>query len=130
MRRTLWFTLECRNDHRLDVLIADLTRAPDARLVVESFEPLVREASSPDTDRVAPNPNSLGDGLVGQPFYRQKHDPTSLRESVGTLAAAHMLLKRRLLFGGHNNPYGFSSRHAPSNRAGHEKCQTIFDSGH
>jgi hypothetical protein len=40
MRRTLGFALERRDDDRLDLLIANLTGAPDTRLVIESLEPL------------------------------------------------------------------------------------------
>jgi len=117
MRRALRLALECCDDHGLDVLVADLTRAPDARLVVESFEPLVREALTPDTDGVTPNPDSLGNGLIGQPFGGQQHDPTSLRERVGALAPTHVTLQRRLLIGGQNKANGSPSRHAPLNRS-------------
>ena len=126
MGGALRFAFERRDDDGLDRFIPNLTRSPDARLVVEPFEPLVSEPLAPDPDGVGPHPDPLSDGKVGQPVGGQKHNPTSLGERVGALAAPHVALQRLSLLGGQNDRNGFPSRHAPANRSRPEKIPDYF----
>ena len=116
-------------DHLLHLLVGDRARATWPRLIDQPVQPATHEPTSPLGDRLRPDPQPLGPGLVGRAFRARQHDPAAQRQRLGgggPTRPAHQRLA--LLVGQHQRRFGSASlSHA---RQPTTIIQRINNSGH